>query len=542
MSSGCPGPRVSPEFPHHLSNNSASVSTDGARVSCGAPNKLEVFVQRPNSEFQLAFFCTLIGVSLAAMGCSSSSSDGNGGNGVADGSGGATGTSGGSPATGGASKSDTGGSTGSGGANATGGTRSATGGSTAPATMNPTGGAVGLGGQSSTGGAPNTGGAPTGGRPSTGGSPATGGASGGALATGGKTANGGVPATGGATSIGGASATGGKSGNGGVSSTGGATGTAGSTSITGPCDIYQAGNTPCVAAHSTVRALYGAYSGKLYQVRRADKTVKDINTLTPGGLADSASQDTFCANTTCVVSIIYDQSSQGNHLTKTSGGWIGTNAKEADAVGIKLKVAGQTVYGIHVPSGVGYHNVQAKGTAVGDQPESMYMVANAKNYNDKCCFDYGNAETTSLDDGNGTMEAIYLGSCASWGSGEGKGPWVMADLENGLFSGQKAGLNTTDKSITSAFVTAMVKGKPHTFAIKSGDSQSGNLTTIYEGAYPTGGYDPMKKEGAIILGTGGDNSYAAVGDFFEGAMTSGYASDATENAIQANIVAAGYGR
>ncbi|WP_229691722.1 cellulose-binding domain-containing protein, partial [Sphaerisporangium melleum] len=28
-----------------------------------------------------------------------------------------------------------------------------------------------------------------------------------------------------------------------------------------PCDIYAAGGTPCVAAHSTTRALYGAYNG-----------------------------------------------------------------------------------------------------------------------------------------------------------------------------------------------------------------------------------------------------------------------------------------
>jgi len=35
-----------------------------------------------------------------------------------------------------------------------------------------------------------------------------------------------------------------------------------------PCDIYAAANTPCVAAHSTVRALFSAYSGNLYQVKR----------------------------------------------------------------------------------------------------------------------------------------------------------------------------------------------------------------------------------------------------------------------------------
>ncbi len=53
---------------------------------------------------------------------------------------------------------------------------------------------------------------------------------------------------------------------------------------TGPCDIYASGGTPCVAAHSTVRALYGSYNGNLYQVRRAsDNTTKDIPVLTAGG-------------------------------------------------------------------------------------------------------------------------------------------------------------------------------------------------------------------------------------------------------------------
>jgi hypothetical protein len=34
-----------------------------------------------------------------------------------------------------------------------------------------------------------------------------------------------------------------------------------------PCDIYAAGGTPCVAAHSVVRALFSTYNGPLYQIR-----------------------------------------------------------------------------------------------------------------------------------------------------------------------------------------------------------------------------------------------------------------------------------
>merc|ERR1712039_1107783 len=88
-------------------------------------------------------------------------------------------------------------------------------------------------------------------------------------------------------------------------------------------------------------------------------------------------------------------------------------------------------------------------------------------------------------------------------------------------------------------VTAMVKGRAGGFALKGADAQSGNLKTLYDGQRPLG-YNPMKKQGSIILGIGGDNSDGAIGTFFEGVMTQGYSSDATDNAVQANIVSAGY--
>src|SRR5881409_2733301 len=71
-----------------------------------------------------------------------------------------------------------------------------------------------------------------------------------------------------------------------------------------PCDLYAAGGTPCVAAHSTTRALYGAYNGALYQVRRAsDNATRDIGVLSAGGAANAAAQDSFCAGTTCLITV-----------------------------------------------------------------------------------------------------------------------------------------------------------------------------------------------------------------------------------------------
>ena len=34
------------------------------------------------------------------------------------------------------------------------------------------------------------------------------------------------------------------------------------------------------------------------------------------------------------------------------------------------------------------------------------------------------------------MEAIYWGNSSGWSKGAGKGPWVMADIENGLWAGK----------------------------------------------------------------------------------------------------------
>jgi non-reducing end alpha-L-arabinofuranosidase len=39
----------------------------------------------------------------------------------------------------------------------------------------------------------------------------------------------------------------------------------------GPCDVYAEAGCPCVAAHSTTRALYASYNGPLYQVMRQSK-------------------------------------------------------------------------------------------------------------------------------------------------------------------------------------------------------------------------------------------------------------------------------
>jgi hypothetical protein len=366
---------------------------------------------------------------------------------------------------------------------------------------------------------------------------------------------GGTSGTSGTSGIGGASA-GGTSGIGGGSaggtSAGGTSGMgAGGGTATGPCDIYKSGGNPCVAAHSTVRALFGAYSGKLYQVRNTAGATKDILTLTPGGVADGASQDTFCAGTVCVITVVYDQSGKGNDLWYQGSTMVpaSTSSSASKATSESLNVAGHKVYSLYINPGNSYWvDASKSGIPLGKDPEGMYMVTSGKHYNSGCCFDYGNSETDRKADGAGAMDAINLSSTTAWGSGAGSGPWVMADLEYGLFAEGSTGKNPNDPAQTAAFITAVLKNNGTTeYALRGSDATAGSLSTYYKGALP-GGWNPMKKQGAIVLGSGGDcckpggGANQSDGTFYEGSIVSGYPSDETENAVQANIVAAGYSK
>jgi hypothetical protein len=75
-----------------------------------------------------------------------------------------------------------------------------------------------------------------------------------------------------------------------------------------------------------------------------------------------------------------------------------------------------------------------------------------------------------------------------------------------------------------------------------GDSQQGALSVMFSGPRVNATYDPMRKQGAILLGNGGDNSNGSQGTFYEGAMTAAgtFPNDATDQQVQANIVSAKY--
>lgn len=302
-----------------------------------------------------------------------------------------------------------------------------------------------------------------------------------------------------------------------------------------PCDAFASGSTPCVASYSTVRALYGSYNGPLYRVSRAsDGTSSDIGLLTAGGYASAGTQDTFCGGTVCTITKLYDQSPNHNDLSIAPVGAAGSSDVGARADALPVTVAGHKAYGILVNPRVGYRRASGTGLAVNGQPESMYEVASGTYGTNACCFDFGNVETSGADTGAGHMDALIISTFCGAAPCSGVGPWIQADLENGVFTGNGSS-NPAAVSQTSPFITAVLRNNGQTqYALDGGNATAATLTSLYSGALPSG-YGPMHQEGGIALGTGGDNSNAAPGAFFEGAITSGYAANSTVAAVQSSI-------
>ncbi len=420
----------------------------------------------------------------------------------------------------------------------------------------------------------------TGGRNGEGGSPGAGGSAvtGQGGASSGGTGGSGVGGHGGATGVGGGAAAGGRTGAGGAagaSGTGGAAGRTGAGGSTGaggvtgsggagggatggagmqslPGDIAAAAGTPMVAAHAVTRALFAAYSGRLFQARRpSDGTTQDINTVGPGGLVDLNALNTFCGTATCTVTRLYDQTGNANDMSQAA-------VASQPTVGFWTAASGAK-YPIVVSKGFQWlrNRNQVKKIPTGSNPQTEYFVvhgdfAGRAAGTNGCCYDYGNMENHIGDDGPGTMTALYFGDATDWTRGAGAGPWVMLDMENGVFAGGgpiailnagQASVNASDPSLkfpSPNIITGLAKTDgTKTFEIKYGNASTGTLSVAWNGSLPTNtnptSYIPLHQQGGISLGEGGDGSAMGTGAFSEGAIIAAETSDATDAAIQANL-------
>jgi len=312
-----------------------------------------------------------------------------------------------------------------------------------------------------------------------------------------------------------------------------------------------------------VRALSKSYTGPLYQVRSGSSsmntgsggTLKDIPML-PDGFADTATQDAFCAGTTCTVSLLYDHSGNGNNLPVakkglTAGGaTAGMDDFESAANKGMMMIGGHKVYSLYMNAREGYR-IMKVGTKMptGSMSQGIYELADGTHSGVTCCWDFGNVTTNPQSYAD--MNTLFFGT-AFWGKGAGAGPWMMADFEAGVWAGgSKIGdpgwgglndahpVNNNNPSLKVPFAFGTLRTSSSQWTLRGADLQTATtISTAYQGAMPK----PISNAGAIVLGVGGDNSNNSWGTFYEGAIVAGYPTDATDLAVFNNIKAVGYNR
>jgi len=349
----------------------------------------------------------------------------------------------------------------------------------------------------------------------------------------------------------------GMAGTGNVAGTGGAGGTGGAptSNAEGPCDIYKDAGQPCVAAYSTVRRLLSTYTGPLYQIRSGSS---DQNTGSGGethdigqtadGFADAAAVDAACAGTICTVSLLYDQSGKGSHLSVAKKGILagGANAAmddfESSATRESLTVGGHKVYSLYMEPRQGYRLARrGDGIPYREEPGGIYLLADGTHAGSGCCFDFGDSPPTALTFNDTT--ALFYGTWGDTG-GAGAGPFFMADFHVVISPGGSQPFtpvppNLNNPSLAAKFALGFLKtdSAASAWALRMADVATADaLTTAYQGAMPKRNFNG----GAVVLGVSADNGNASFGTFYEGAIVAGFPADDTEAAVLRNIKAVGY--
>jgi hypothetical protein len=285
--------------------------------------------------------------------------------------------------------------------------------------------------------------------------------------------------------------------------------------------------------------------------------LKDIG-QTADGYQDSAALEALCPNgTICTVSLLYDQSGNGNNLPVAKAGlsaggmYSAMDDFESSATKGAVTAGGHKVYPLYMAAREGYRiQSKGKGMPVGNAAQGIYEIADGTRAGTACCWDFGNVTTNPASYAD--MNTLFFG-VAFWGKGAGSGPWMMADFEAGVWAGGSkigdpgwGGLNDNQNRVNPAnpslkvpFAFGTLRTQTSQWTLRGADLQTAtNITTPYQGAMPK----PITNAGAIVLGVGGDNSNNSWGTFYEGAIVAGYPTDATDLAVFNNIKAVGYTR
>ena len=139
--------------------------------------------------------------------------------------------------------------------------------------------------------------------------------------------------------------------------------------------------------------------------RSSDGASKSIGLLSAGGFADKKAHDAFCTKMDCVISNVFDQSVQHNHLGQRH------KLVNASRHSVTVGPAKTPVYGMWFDPGFGYHVDNTTGIATGNDPETIFAVMSGKNFNGGCCFvsRLSSALSLPLDQRNAALPVPLLG-------------------------------------------------------------------------------------------------------------------------------------
>jgi hypothetical protein len=278
---------------------------------------------------------------------------------------------------------------------------------------------------------------------------------------------------------------------------------------------------------------------------------KDIP-QTSDGFADTSVQDAFCSGSFCTFSVLYDQTGNGNDLKSApaglsnGGSYAAMPDFESNATKGTITISGHKVYTVYMNTREGYRtplNFKAKGVPLGNTAQGIYELADGTHTGSACCWDFGSVSPDPTK--YVTMNTLFFGNATFWDKGAGSGPWFMGDFEGGVWAGGSSSstgnTNSSNPSLKVQFALGILHTPVGKYALRMADIKTAtDLTTAYDGNIPSG--KTWGNAGGIVLGVGGDNSNNSAGTFYEGAVTNGSPSNATDLAVMQNIQAAGYGK
>ena len=219
---------------------------------------------------------------------------------------------------------------------------------------------------------------------------------------------------------------------------------------------------------------------------------------------------------------------------------------ESSATKKSLMVGGHKVYALYMNAREGYRtalNVKAKGVPIGNTAQGIYSSPMARTP-DRMLL--GLRQRLARSHEVRHHEHLVLRN-RLLGQRRRQRPWFMGDFEGGVWAGGSdrarptGNPHTSNPSMKVPFALGILHTPVGKYALRMADVDTAtDLATAYDGNIPSG--KTWGNAGGIVLGVGGDNSNNSFGTFYEGAVTNGSPSNATDLLIMKNIQAAGYGK